>query len=228
MYAKLESGDTLYDHEVLEILLFTACPRVNTNPVAHALLDRFCSLNGVLGASLEELTTVKGVGKHTASFLKTVALCMRRAGSIEGAAVLKTFGDCKKFAEMRLKGRTEEYLELYFLEKNGCVKRIFSYTSADRNRVEADMDEVVRNIVLSKPHGLLAAHNHLNGSSEPSENDDNFTRTLQLICNLHGVKLWDHLIYSGGFYSYKDSGRLDKISEELSFNNLMKWTKTSN
>ena len=33
MYAKLKNDDGLHDHEVLEILLFNAFPRVNTNPV---------------------------------------------------------------------------------------------------------------------------------------------------------------------------------------------------
>lgn len=37
------------EHEILELLLFYALPRVNTNPIAHQLLKEFHSLAGVLG-----------------------------------------------------------------------------------------------------------------------------------------------------------------------------------
>ncbi len=58
------------DHEVLELLLFFAIRRGDTNPTAHALLKRFGSLHAVLEAPPEELQKVKGVGPHTASLIK--------------------------------------------------------------------------------------------------------------------------------------------------------------
>ena len=42
-------------HEVLELLLTYAIPRQDVNPLAHALIDRFGSLSGVLDASAAEL-----------------------------------------------------------------------------------------------------------------------------------------------------------------------------
>lgn len=60
------------DHEVLELLLFYAVPRQDVNPMAHALLDRFGSLPGVLDASIEDLCTVHGVGPKIARFLTLI------------------------------------------------------------------------------------------------------------------------------------------------------------
>ena len=71
MRAKLENGEYLYEHEILEILLYNACPRVNTNPIAHALLERFCSLSEILKADVKELVTVEGVGESVADFLRS-------------------------------------------------------------------------------------------------------------------------------------------------------------
>ena len=52
----LEHGlDTLPDVNALELLLFYAVPRQDTNPIAHRLLDAFGSLPGVFDASLEDL-----------------------------------------------------------------------------------------------------------------------------------------------------------------------------
>ena len=46
------------DHKVLELLLFYVLPRQDTNPLAHDLLDRFGSLQGVLDAQPEALAQV--------------------------------------------------------------------------------------------------------------------------------------------------------------------------
>ena len=228
MYAKLENGEDFYDHEVLEILLYSVIPRANTNPLAHKLLDKFCSISELLKADVKEIKSVEGAGEAVARFLRTVGLCAERAGNIEGAAVLKTFGDSKRFAGMRLRGKIEEFLELYFLEKSGRLKRIFTYTAADRNKVVANAQEIIKNIALAKPYGILAAHNHLNGSVEPSESDDVFTGELQLLCTLNNVKLWDHLIYSdGNFYSYRDENKLAEMAEKYSLGRVVEWIKDS-
>lgn len=229
MYAKLENGDDLYDHEVLEMLLYAVCPRVNTNTTAHNLLDRFCSISEIFKADVEELKTVGGVGENVARFLKTVGLCAERAGSVEGAAVLKTLGDCKHFISMRMRQKGEEYLELYFLQKNGKINRIFTYTSADRNKVFTKADEFIRQLALARPYGVIAAHNHLNGSAAPSGNDDLFTKQIQLICNMNSVKFIDHIIFSDGqFYSYRDEDKMGEIAHKYSLNKALEWIINTN
>ena len=47
--------DNFADHQILELLLFYANPRSDTNPIAHDLLDTFGSLKGVLEARPEML-----------------------------------------------------------------------------------------------------------------------------------------------------------------------------
>ena len=49
------------DHRVLELLLYYAIPQRDTNGLAHELIDRFGSLDGVLDALPEELMKVPGV-----------------------------------------------------------------------------------------------------------------------------------------------------------------------
>ena len=230
MYEKLNSGADLYDHELLEILLYSACPRVNTNPIAHALLDRFVTLDEVFNASVEQLQEVDGVGESVARFLKTVGLCAARAGSIGNAPTLKNMGDCKKFIDLRLRGKSEEYIELYFVNKAGRVQRIFNYTSSEKTRVSVDTDAIANNITVCRPYGLIIAHNHVDCDENPSEYDDNFTRILQFICNMNGTLLLDHIIYCNRdlFFSYKDSGRLEKVKDFCKWETFEKWIKNLN
>ena len=230
MYEKLKNGDDLFDHEVLEILLYSVCPRVNTNPIAHALLDRFVTLSEVFSASIEELKSVDGVGEKVAKFIKTVGLCAERAGSIGNSPTLKTLYDCKKFVGLRLKDKSHEFVELYFLNKACRVQRIFTYTTSEKSRAGADMDVIARNIALFRPYALVVAHNHVSGTPNPSEHDDNFTRVVQFICNMNDVQFFDHLIYFGHerIFSYRDVGRLDREKNFCNWETFEKWIKTLN
>lgn len=224
MYEKLKNGDALYDHELLEIFLFNGFPRLNTNPVAHALLDNFGSLSGVFSADINRLKTVKGVGESIALFIKCNGEILQRISTVNnGIAFLNNYDEFKTFVTVRMRGKNEEVLELYFLEKNGKVKRILSFTSADKSKVEVSTSDISTIVAAEKPYGILVAHNHLSGSSSPSANDDRFTNELQLMCSLHNVILYDHCIYASdtNVYSYFTSGRIEGIRRDFSFKQLV-------
>ena len=62
----------LEPHEIIEFLLFYAIPRQDVNELAHRLIDRFGSVQGVLRAELPALESVPGVGAKTARWLALV------------------------------------------------------------------------------------------------------------------------------------------------------------
>ena len=66
------------DHQVLELLLTYALPRVDVNPLAHRLLSRFGSLEGVLSARPDQLRQVEGIGESAAVFLSLLGQVDRR------------------------------------------------------------------------------------------------------------------------------------------------------
>ena len=69
----LEQGlDGFEPHQVLELLLFYAIPRQDTNVLAHRLTEVFGSLKGVFDAPYEQLLEVSGVGENTAALLKLI------------------------------------------------------------------------------------------------------------------------------------------------------------
>ncbi len=58
--------DNFQPHEVLEVLLYEFIPVRDTNPLGHALIEHFGSVENVLMASPEELSKVPGIGKKNA------------------------------------------------------------------------------------------------------------------------------------------------------------------
>ena len=72
-----EGLDHFDEHQVLELLLFYCIPRIDTNELAHRLLERFGSLANVLEAKAEELEKVPGIGSNAATFLNLVTAVER-------------------------------------------------------------------------------------------------------------------------------------------------------
>ena len=79
--------DSLADYELLELILFSALPRVDTKPMAKALLERFGSFAAVISADPRRLEEIKGLGRAGVVCLKAVqaaALAFMRDDIMEG------------------------------------------------------------------------------------------------------------------------------------------------
>ncbi len=64
--------DNYRPHEVLEQILFGVLPRVNTNEIAHSLLESDKTLMDVLYADREELVSVYGIGERSAEYIMSI------------------------------------------------------------------------------------------------------------------------------------------------------------
>ncbi len=61
--------DSYKAHEVLEQILFNAVPRVNTNEIAHRLLEGGKSIMDVLHSERSELLKINGLGEKIADYI---------------------------------------------------------------------------------------------------------------------------------------------------------------
>lgn len=213
----------LADHELLEILLYHCIPRVNTNPVAHALIASFGSLRGVFSASYRQLLGVKGVGEATAGYLRCVAELLGRLDTGGETVVdIANLYEFRKLIETRLIEIKQEIVELYCLDVHGKVIYRKEFTSQSGDLAEVGMAELNRLLADHRPHGLIVAHNHPFGPAAPSHTDDAFTGKIQLLCSMNGVYLYDHVIVGkNGYYSYFEEGRMEEIRTEYRVENVI-------
>lgn len=209
-----EHGESLQDHELLEILLFNAIPRKNTNEIAHALLDRFGSLSALSEARMESLETVDGVGRCTACYLRCVFALMDRMKS-EKERELPTAKNLSDFSELlkkRLRGIDHECIVLIAVGKNNELLGVESYSTHEKNRAQVAPQIITRFFAEYDPKAVVIAHNHLCDPATPSESDDLFTRQIQALCSFHGIPLYDHIVVSPNeVYSYHACSRFDYV-----------------
>lgn len=220
---KLKDGNNLYEHELLEILLFNAYPRKNVNPVAHKLLSHFASVKAVLSADFHELCSVEGVGENVALYLMCIGKCIELGNNCDSFAVIRNTAEFKKFISSRFRGKGSEILEFYLMDKNGRIKRISTFTNDDANRVDVRPEEILKLISVHKPYGLYVAHNHVGCSAQPSAPDDKFTKHVQLVCSINNTKFYDHCIYvsDDDIYSYFMTNRIDEIKDSYSIDKIL-------
>lgn len=87
----LENGErSLADHELLEVLLYYAIPRRDTNELAPPAAEAVRSLRGVLSAPVQELACVSGVGQQAALLMGMVPMLCRRAAQREKEQILNS------------------------------------------------------------------------------------------------------------------------------------------
>lgn len=226
MLEKLASEETLQDHELLEILLFYAIPRKNTNEIAHNLIDSCGSLAGVFKADVKVLASVNGVGPATAAFLKTVGAIFTRMGTsglVESPHMIFSYRDFSIYIADRYKDMETELLELYALDARNKITFIQSFAGGERDHVKISSTDLSRFIADHCPKGIVIAHNHPAASAEPSMQDNEFTRLAHVLCSLNDVVLIDHVIVGqNGIHSYYLTGELDRVRNCYDIGTMMR------
>lgn len=207
----------LSDHELLEVLLFGILQRVDTNRLAHQLIRRFGSLKNVFDASVEELCSVSGVGKKTATHLSAIGKIFSVIDKKDKPkkVVIRSLEGARQVISADFDGVIEEKLILYLLNEKYVLINSLEFENQLMGEVSVDTTELGKIIAIHKPKFAILAHNHPSGNVLPSEVDDSATVKFMLLCNLHGVDIIDHVIVSKDKeYSYRNENRLEDLKRK--------------
>ena len=218
----IKNADGLADHQVLEILLFFAIPRIDTNPLAHKLLKMFGSLQGVFSASKEQLMAVEGVGKKIASFILATAEVLKRIDLKKKKELLFSNPyQTKEFLYDLFEGLSHEKFMMILLDAKFRLLAKVEFTDREKSKVSAEVPEVVSAINIYKPVYAIMAHNHTSGSVLPSKEDNVATKKMNVLCELNGVNLIDHIIVCGrDAFSYKGENLIDEIKQQCNLQSI--------
>lgn len=198
-----EHSDRVFsDHELLELLLFYAIPRVNVNEVAHRLIEEFGSLEGVLNAEPERLCRVTGVGKATADYISLISKVMHRA-THEAPDLKQTFSTLSMIGEFLVQyysGYTKEKLCVLFFDSRMKLIKLTELECGGPTEIAVSPQQIARDAVIYNAASVLISHNHPSGSLEPSSADHNLSHLLDITLRSVGVPLIDHLIVAGSSF----------------------------
>jgi len=192
------------EHEILELLLFYALPRKDTNETAHLLIEHFGSLKGVFEADIRELEEVEGLGNHSATLIKMMPEIARRYFISTNSSVrLKTIGDAATFVKSILFGKPNEELYIFCLDMRYKLIHYEKIAEGSIDSLVAYPRKIVACALRHNASHIILAHNHPTGQPNPSSKDIETTIQVLEAIKPIGVHLVDHIICADNqFYSF--------------------------
>lgn len=196
---RAEGLDNFDERHVLELLLFYALPRVDTAPIAQALLDHFQSLPRVLEASAEELERVPGVGPNISTLLTLTTQVGKyyRTHQNPPGQILNTVDKCGKYMLPYFHGQREERVYLLCLDgkcKALCCREV---GMGSVNAASVSVRRVVEMALSAGASSAVLAHNHPSGLAIPSGEDVETTLRLDEALDCVEIQLVDHFVVAG-------------------------------
>lgn len=208
----IEGLDNFEPVQVLELLLFYCIPRIDTNPVAHKLMEHFGSLHQVLEASPEELKKVPGIGDSVATFLPLVTSAGRyyNVECAQDVKILTSLAQCGKYLTPKFFGRRNETVFLLCLDAKCKVLCCKEVGEGSVNSAAVPIRRIVEMALGANATSVVLAHNHPSGVAVPSNEDVQTTRRLAMALNAVEITLIDHMVVADGDYvSLRQSGMYD-------------------
>lgn len=192
--------DGFSEHEIMELLLTYAIPRVNDQ--AHALIDRFGTLAGVLDARTDELIEVPGIGPEAARFIKLLPAVYRRY-AMESCAVkesMDTVEDIVRYMRSVYTGATNEQVYLLLFDAGMHMTDCAYICEGHTAGATANIRKIAELAFARRAAGAVLVHNHPNGVPIPSSVDLDTTETIRQALGLLGIPLLEHIIVTNNSY----------------------------
>jgi DNA repair protein RadC len=192
-----EGLDNFEPHIILEMILYYAIPRSDTNPIAHELIHHFGgSLQRVLDAPIEELTKIKGVSTNVATLIKMFPEVCRRylLESSEKGNIVKNSRDAAKYFVPMFIGKTNEIVALMCIDSKGKILFCNGIFEGSVNAAGVSVRRFVEIAVRYATTDVLIAHNHPSGTAIPSEADIHVTQKIADALLTVNINLLDHFI----------------------------------
>lgn len=200
------------DYELLELALSFAIPRRDVRPVSRALIGRFGTLYQVLIASVEDLSSVPGMGRNSAIFIKTMHRMMTVGfrGYFLKTPLFHDYAQFENYCRLNVGGKPVEEVHVLYLDSRLCLLEDQCHSVGTVNESSVYPREIVRHALKLNARGVALVHNHPTPCTSFSEQDKEMTIELMLLLRAMNITLYDHYVVSGGtVYSARNMHMLD-------------------
>ena len=201
----------LSNTELLALLLRTGVAGRSALQLAHDLLARFGGLAALLGASVAQVSDIRGLGPAKAAELAAVVELVRRSLVEEAAAAdaLTSPQAVRDYLRLTLRARPYEVFVGIFLDSQNRLlasEEMFRGTLAQTSVYPR---EVVKAALARNAAAVIFAHNHPSGVAEPSRADELLTQALKQALALVDIRTLDHFVVAGShLVSFAERGLL--------------------
>ena len=188
--------DALTHAELIAILLRTGLKGANAVEVGRQLLQKFGSLQALAQTSVDDLRSVKGIGRDKAvTLMAAFALARAMAKDLQRESPVLDNPEAivRLLREQNLVKNVETF-QVLLLNTRRRLIRVSEIAHGTLDTLLVHPREVFKAAIAANAAAIVLAHNHPSGDPTPSEADIKVTRDLIRAGQLLKIEVLDHVI----------------------------------
>lgn len=192
----------LSNSELLAILLATGYKEQSAISLAEELLSQDEGLRYLTNTTVEELSSIKGIGLAKSSQLIAAVELGKRIALSTKANNYKIKGpeDVVALIMEDMRYLRKEYFNILLLNTKNEVISIENVSIGNLSSSIVHPREVFISAIKRSSSSIILVHNHPSGDPTPSNEDISITKRLQEAGDILGIKVLDHIIIGDGIY----------------------------
>ena len=194
------------DHEVLELVLYYAYPRRDTNEIAHRLINEYGSLYNLFEADTKDIMNRCNVTQNVAvliSMVPKLANLYFRGKWDREIVVMNDSKTVGRYAISLFVGHTNENFYAFFLDAGRRLNHVSLIAEGTLDETPIYPREIVSEALKHQAVYVILAHNHPGGTTKPSRQDIETTRIISEGLQFLAIRVIDHIIVAGDrYYSF--------------------------
>lgn len=205
---EMKGAESLSDLELIMLLVSSGTAE---RPVSEVSSDLQALLDKPEEPDFRSICSINGLGRAKSSqILAALELGRRRMKKYGIGPSISSPGDI--FREVRHYA-TRDQEQFIVLVLNGAheILNVFVATVGLVNKTLVHPREIFSDAIQRRATAIAIAHNHPSGKLDPSDDDISVTKRILLSGDILGIKVLDHIIFSGiGYYSFLEHGLMDR------------------
>ena len=182
--------------ELVAILVRTGLRGVNAVEIGKQLVCKFGSLGAMARASVDDLQSVRGIGRDKAvTLVAAFTLASKIAEELQRESpVLDNPEAIAQLLREQNRLKVVETFQVLLLNTRRRLIRVEEISQGTLDTILVHPREVFRGAIIAAASAIVMMHNHPSGESQPSEADIKVTRDLIRAGQLLKIEVLDHVI----------------------------------
>lgn len=196
----------LTDSELLAAIIRTGVVGKSATELSEAIFEQFAGehqgITHLLDTSVEELMTIKGIGKAKAVQIRCICELSKRIAK-KNSRIKLDFSSSQSVAQYYmddLRSLSKEQLLLVMLDSKCCLIRDAVVSIGTVNSSLVSPREIFIEALKYRAVFIIMLHNHPSGDPSPSTNDLIVTERIKKTGDIIGIHLLDHIIIGDNSY----------------------------
>ncbi len=208
----LKGKASLSDAELIGILIGSGTRTLSAVDVAKQILHSANNdLHKLAKLTVKDLTKIKGIGEAKAITIVSALELGRRRKDLEPTKSFKITSsqDAYSLLSSELTDLPHEEFWIILLKRNNEVIGKHQISRGGISGTVADPKIIFQRAIENGASGIILAHNHPSGNTQPSEADKSLTKKVKSAGNVLDIAVLDHIIFTDHkYYSFADESMM--------------------